>query len=128
MTDHRIRALALRAAAPLAVLPLLLAPAASHAATRQIPVYGTVKGVLELFGGPAPGRAYPRAGVVTARNGTISITARANTHGRFKFRLFPGRYRLTGHIRHERLRCTAPHPIRVRAHETVRINVICPVP
>ena len=128
MTRHRIRTLALRAAAPLAMLPLLLVPAVSQAATPRIPVYGTVKGTLELFGGPAPGKAFPRPGVVTAHRGDIAIATRANKHGRFEFRLFPGRYRLTGQIRHQRLRCTAAHPIKVKAHHVIHVNVVCPVP
>jgi len=131
MTAHRIARLALRAAVPLAAFSLLLAPAVGHAITPpHHPRFGTITGVLELAGGPAPGKIWPVPGVVTAhRHGIENIVTRAGKHGRFRIRqVAPGRYRLTGHPRHQHLICRAPHKITVRPGKTVHVKVVCPVP
>ena len=130
MTSNRIRTLAFRAAVPLVALPLLLAPAISHAQTSHRPRFGAITGVLELAGGPAPGKIWPQPGIVIAhRHGAENIAVHAGKHGRFVIRtVSPGRYRLTGHPRHERLRCFDPRKVTVRPGKTVHVKVICPIP
>jgi hypothetical protein len=128
MTKNRLKYSASLAGASLAVLPLVLTSQAGH--SPQLADRGTITGVLELVGGPAPGRSFPEPGTVTAhRHGVAIATVRTTRHGRYVLQLAPGRYRLTGRPRHTKVNCFTPHPVTVRADKTVKgINVICPVP
>jgi hypothetical protein len=137
MTKNLLLSAASAVAVSLAVLPLVFgSPAIASAKAQHQPAghaAGTVKGVLELFGGPYPGRAYPRPGTVTAhhkgKKETITVTVRTNKHGRYTLNLPPGRYTLTGKPRHEHLQCRAEHPVVVQSNQTtIHVKVICPVP
>jgi len=129
MTKNRLKNPAFLAIASLAVLPLTFASQAGRSAPAATD-RGTVTGVLELAGGPYPGRTFPRPGTITARrHGMRIVTVRTTRHGRYMLHLAPGRYRLTGRPRHTGLTCIAPHPVTVRAGQRVKgIKVICPVP
>src|SRR5215472_16181301 len=71
MIKNRLKYSAALAGASLAVLPLMLTGQAGHSA--QLADRGTVTGVLELVGGPAPGRSFPEPGTVTAHRHGVAI-------------------------------------------------------
>lgn len=90
---------------------------------------GTVRGVL-LFGGPGPVKPVP--GQVTA-SGPFGRTdiEHVGSDGRFFMTVAVGTYEFTGsspkvRLNGAKVKCSALHLVRVRAHETVRdIKVLC---
>jgi hypothetical protein len=130
MTKNRLLSSASAAGMSLAAVPLVFAAVASHSAQPASPAPGTVKGVLELFGGPSPGRSYPQPGSVTARqHGKPVETVYANKHGHYSMYLAPGRYTLTGKPHGTSMTCRAEHAITVHSGQTTtHIDVVCPVP
>jgi hypothetical protein len=86
---------------------------------------GRVTGLIQLCGGPAPGRCF-------LQNATVSVVARRHLvvakqetrHARFSFLLVPGEYTLvatTGGTRRQRT-------IVIKAHQLLHANIVIPVP
>jgi|SRR5215469_2334540 len=111
-----------RIAAVLTAGLILLLPACAHPEPR-----GVVIGLLVEFGGPGPGVRLLVPGHVTATGPATTQTVIAARHGRFRFLLPPGVYRLTGRVNN--VRCVRVRKVRVRADTVTRgANVTCSVP
>lgn len=109
-------------------------PSGSTTSTPSTPTSaattGTVTGQLGLYGGPLNpktnkqalnGKPVPHATVTaTAEDGTRAQT-KTDGHGRFVFRLRPGRYTLSSD-------CAGRVRVTVRAGATVHHDLVCPVP
>ncbi|MHB1431538.1 MAG: carboxypeptidase-like regulatory domain-containing protein [Streptosporangiaceae bacterium] len=95
--------------------------------------HGQVIGHLLAVGGPAPGQDRPLPGRVVATTAAGQrVTVTVGPAGRYTISLPPGTYTLTGyspHVRsgHGEMRCTAMHPVTVRASHRALRNVICPI-
>jgi hypothetical protein len=114
-----------RVAVLLAVTGALLAFAASGLA-KSSGSNARVVGVIRLCGGPAPGRCFNQDGVVSVRASHLKLIASQHTkRAAFAFSLPPGHYTLeatTGGTRSRRL------PVDARAHTTIKVNVVIPIP
>jgi hypothetical protein len=131
----------------LLLLPLAVLAAAPPAfsATRDAPQgvklvasatrHGHVHGRLLQVGGPGePGGGTPRQPVRgfvrVARHGHVVKRVTVPRNGKFYLSLRPGRYRLTGYMHRRQVQpsCYTLHPVVVRAGDTVRVKVVCPIP
>jgi hypothetical protein len=102
------------------LVPLL--PACAHPEP-----HGVVIGLLVEFGGPGPGIRLLVPGHVTATGPAATQTVIADQHGRFRFLLPPGVYRLTG--RANNVRCVRVRKVRVREGTVTQgATVTCSVP
>jgi hypothetical protein len=103
------------------------------------PAQGTVQGTFERVGGPAivtNGKVEtpvaPLSGTVTFTGaGGQKFSVSVGSSGKFSVQLAVGSYSVsgvTGQISGGGAACSAPVTARVRAGETARILVVCPVP
>ena len=114
-----------------AVMAAVVVACAGCAATAQ----GTVTGTFVMIGGPGPsGNGSPLPGRVIAASATgARFTVHTGNDGRYTMTLPPGTYSLLGYSprvgsnNHE-MRCSSPHPLKVRAHKATRgTRVICSI-
>lgn len=87
----------------------------------------TVTGVLVGVGGPVGAGVQHWAGTIQLR-GRASSTVSTDDRGHFTVVLPPGVYRLRGtspQYDEGRGSCAAPHPVRLRAHRTTHVRVVC---
>jgi hypothetical protein len=77
---------------------------------------------------PPPGQ------IVATGGGGSPYTTTTGSNGRYSLSLPPGTHRLTGynpqiHAGSSEMKCSAEHPVRVRAHgRTTGVEVICSIP
>jgi hypothetical protein len=90
---------------------------------------GRISGKLLGVGGPAPGLSLGWSGTVHLTNPASKFVLTAGPHGFFAGQVDPGRYRVVGHSPSYNgglAACNPLHPyVTVRAHQTVRVNVLC---
>lgn len=91
---------------------------------------GTVRGVLEVVGGPAPGSPRPATpGTVTLR-GSSRYSVAVDGRGRFRVAVDPGTYEVTGTsplLGDGTYLCRADHVIVVTSSKPSRVRVVCDI-
>jgi hypothetical protein len=93
--------------------------------------YGTLTGVLQAVGGPAPGAPRPLPGEVAITNSAGKVvTARASTDGTFSAELPAGAYKVTGRSPlyesgAKNCRPTPPTTVVVASGEPARVTLYC---
>jgi hypothetical protein len=103
-------------------------------ATRTAPpTDGTVAGKLLMVGGPSPGLHRRLAGRIVVhartRSGPVVMTLVPGPGGSFRTELPTGRYVLIGRSPSlAGVECVSERSVVVEAANTVKVNVICPVP
>ena len=108
---------------------IVLAACGSSGPAASDPV---LAGQLIRVGGPAPGAPVPLGGQIDARdNAGHEYTVSVGPDGRFRLRLPPGTYRLTGHspqIQDGKALCTATKPVSVTGNGPLNsVKVICQI-
>jgi hypothetical protein len=106
-------------------------PACGQTRVNYFP-QGTIAGVLQLSGGPAPGTARPVSGTATiVATGGLSRTVAVGSNGRFSLRVAIGSYAITGRtpdfvINGSEGTCNGfPTPVDVVASQTATVTVDC---
>jgi hypothetical protein len=123
----------------LVVGAVLVAGCGGAVQAAQGPETGTVQGTFERVGGPISvtnGKAQtpvvPLSGTITFTGaGGQKFSVSVGSSGTFRAQLAAGSYAVSGvsgQISEGGLACSAPVNARVRAGETARILVVCPVP
>jgi len=95
--------------------------------------HGSVTGILERVGGPAPGSPVPLPGHVVAVNSAgAQFAVAVGNDGRFSLSLPAGSYQLTGYsplIEDGKMRCITPHAVSVATGRTEgHVAVVCSIP
>lgn len=118
--------------------PCVRPPAIEALRTRVLQAVGwsgsgqaTIAGTFRAIGGPYPGISQPMSGRVVVHIGTAQGRAVASTratHGRFRVAVPPGRYVLVGDYPSLPGPFCVSQPTSVRAGNTARAHVICPIP
>jgi hypothetical protein len=86
-----------------------------------------VSGALVGIGGPPGAGPQHWSGTIHVL-GTVDTVARTDGRAHFSVQLPAGRYRFTAtspSYDDGKALCTAPHPVRVAAHQQVQVQVIC---
>ncbi len=94
---------------------------------------GVVTGRLVRVGGPAPGSPVPFPGTIEARDTAGQrFTVTAGNDGRFRLRLPPGTYRLTGRsplMGSGTMICSAGRPLHLTGtSQSISVEVVCSIP
>jgi hypothetical protein len=104
-----------------------LASCDGQSSASPAPQDGTVVGVFGISGGPAPGGFGPfSSGTVTLRNAGHVYSALITHDGRFKIRVLPGTYDVTGYG--PQGNACINNPVAVHARKTTSVTVACEVP
>ena len=95
-----------------------------------VPTDGTLSGVLQAVGGPAPGNPRPLPGTIQLRdqNGRAVSSAIAGADGKFSVRVAAGTYVVTGRsplYQGGRVDCQATGPVSVSSGKMTRVVVSC---
>lgn len=88
---------------------------------------GSVQGLLQTVGGPAPGLPKPVSGnvVITNANG-VQTGVSVGSSGRFTLHLTEGTYSLSGHLKDQQLTCIK-QTIHVNPPSNIDVLITCPI-
>ena len=108
---------------------ILLAGCSRGSSSPPIAAFGTLKGILEVAGGPSPGSPRPLNGTVSIQSARGEVmTLKVDPDGKFSARVHDGSYTVTGRsplYGGGKANCESSGSVIVTGGATTRVVVTC---